>query len=209
MSAHERIPDELKSVESAISALRPTVSRIDRDRLMYELGRQAVADPTTENRVAIPMRGRLAQRAWVAAALLFAGLSLALGARLVLERSAGDARDLSEQLVQQTLAEQDQAPITDAKTTSTSEIAPRARLSADERWMMAIASPNGRAHEALFLRPRRNQLRLEPSAPIVATLGTSQRTDGQAAVEERSRSTPMSLRWNDRDQWQELIDSVH
>jgi len=209
MSAHERIPDELKSVESAISALRPAASRIDRDRLMYELGRQAIADPTTRNRVAIPMSGRLVQRAWVAAALLFACLSLALGARLVMERRSGDARDLSEQLVQQTPAEQDLAPITDVYATSTSDLAPRARLSADERWMMAIASPNGQAHEALFLRPRRKQLRFDPGAPIVATLGTPQRTNGRDAVEERSRSTPMSLRWNDRDQWQELIDSVH
>jgi hypothetical protein len=69
----EKLPDELKAVETALRGLTPAAGAIDRDRLMYLAGRASARQPS-------PKLSRFVWPLTTAALLL---LSLTLGGRVI------------------------------------------------------------------------------------------------------------------------------
>lgn len=197
MSSQERLPAELNAFERALSSLAPAPSRIDRDRLMFELGAQAATEKLTATYIAKQRRWFTPKRAWAAAAVVLACTSLGLVARLSMEKRT---------VTQETLARETRDTVS-AESASTSETKPgmssaptelNARRAANERWLMALASPDARGEGPLRLRPHP----LVMAGASTASAPTTSRPD-----DVDSSSEP--LRWRDRQHWQDWLDTIN
>jgi hypothetical protein len=117
MSA-ERLNDELKAVEAALTSLRPTASTIQRDRLLYLAGRASAA------RVATQRRRKMLAWLWpctTAASLLAAATFGVLWAAdtntQVVERVVYVQVDRQSTVVAHSAATRSSAPFADWQTT--------------------------------------------------------------------------------------------
>jgi len=213
MFSHEGLPEELKAFEAELAALRPVVSRVSRDRLMYRLGVQSALA-----RLAVD-DGGVAQQSpswwqrlhlWQAAALVLACTSLALGALLIaspryidrvvyLPRPAAPPQTLNA-----TGAPLDRAGELDAKQPALTIVAAsRSRLKPNERWLTAMAAPGFDYPQNAELRARAPRIASDPGTPIIAT---DQRhvANPSGKVDRSPGATP--LRWSDHRQWNEFLN---
>jgi len=198
MSSHERLPEELTAFERALSDLAPAPSRIDRDRLMYELGAQAATEKLTAIYIAKQRRWFTPKRVWAAASVMLACTSLGLAVRLAMEMRT---------VTHETLAVETRDTVS-AESASTSETSPgvssspavvNARRAANERWLMALASPDVRGDDTLRLRPH----------PLVMAGASTSPAPITSRPDDDVESSTGPLRWRDRQQWQDWLDTIN
>ena len=207
----EGLPEELTAFEADLSALRPVVSRLNRDRLMYRLGAQAALGRSTSGPSALPAGGLRASlrrpAVWQAAALLMACSTLVLGARLLVapryvDRVIYVARQAGEATSPASTVPNTSPP--GGNTTPIEVAVDRVRPpKTTERWLLAVATPDYRWPGELRARPRRDDS--DPSAPIIAAPAWSNATVGVSSAVHEVRQPAQPLRWNDERAWVELL----
>ena len=169
MFADEGLPEELKAFEAQLASLRPVVSRINRDRLMYRLGAQAALDALDRSRgggASLSMRGWLERpRLWQAAALVLVCTSLALGSLWIASpRTIDRVVYVPRPVVAPDRASDRKVNEQPSRTIAAGN---RARLKADERWLTALAAPGSNNPSHAELRARAPRIASDPGAPIV------------------------------------------
>ena len=208
MSSDERLPEELNSFEHALSGLAPAPSRIDRDRLMFELGVQAASEQLGTSHAIRPRRWFAAEFTWAAAAVLLACTSLGLAVRLSAELRKSGSDALAVQSGDSARSELTASAADDASLVKSPEpLVPALRRKFDAQWL-AVASPASRGNETLRLRPRQRSSWSEASTPVVMTDVTTERDTGNDA-DEPSRVHPVPQRLNNREKWQVWLDSMN
>ncbi|MBX9789062.1 MAG: hypothetical protein K2Y37_09125 [Pirellulales bacterium] len=211
MFRDEGLPEELTAFEAELAALRPVVSRLNRDRLMYRLGAQVALGRSTSGPSALAANGLRASlrrpAVWQAAALLMACSTLVLGARLLIApryvdrvvyvaRQTGEATTRSGVVGENTPVAKNATPVQVASD-------PGRRPKAVDRWLLAVATPDYRWAGELRARPRRDDR--DPSAPILVGHDWSSTAIGAPSAVHDVPHAAQPLRWSDERTWVELL----
>lgn len=208
MSSHERLPEELGSFERALAGLAPAPSRLDRDRLMYELGVQAASAQLAVTAASRLRRWFAAEYVWAAAAVVLACTSLGLAVRLSVELHKSGSDAVVVQSSDSAPSELATPAGVDASLVKSPEnVAPELRRKVDALWL-AVASPASRGNATLRLRPRPLSSWSEASTPVVMANATTDR-DTASNADEPSRARPVPQRLNNREKWQAWLDSIN
>lgn len=214
MSADERMPPELSSFERTLAGLAPAPSRIDRDRLMYDLGAEAAEARLSAAGARGAAGAFLPPRVWAAAATLLACISLGLAARLAVELRGGDRQPLaapsSELVLSPPAATSSPAMREKVEVTSASPLRERSpQMNADERWLMTVANPTTRANNLRRLNARSLRAARDAGEPIVVAEAALDSARATSAPDDGSSASRATLRWTDRQQWRDFLDTVN
>ena len=213
MFADEGLPEELTAFEAQLASLRPVVSHINRDRLMYRLGVQSAlgrlaADGSGSAALASPAWWQH-PHLWQAAALVLACTSLALGSLWIasprtIDRVVYLPRPAAPPQVTGAMeAAFDRTAEVDVKQSSVAITTKRSRLKPNERWLNAMAAPGFDYPQDAELRARAPRIASDPSAPIIVA---DQRYPAAPVDPAEDRPSLPPLRWSDHRQWIELLN---
>ena len=210
MFADEGLPEELTAFEAQLASLRPVVSHINRDRLMYRLGVQSAlgrlaADGSGSAALASPAWWQH-PHLWQAAALVLACTSLALGSLWIASpRTIDRVVYLPRPAASPHNAHAKGAPLDRIVETRVNEqrrpaivAASRSQLQPNERWLNAMAAPGFDYPQSAELRARVPRVASDPGAPIIVA---DQRYPAAPVGPAEDRPSVPPLRWSDHRQW--------
>ncbi len=213
MFADEGLPEELTAFEARLASLRPVVSRINRDQLMYRLGVQSAL-----GRLAADGAGSVAPaspvwwqrpRLWQAAALVLACTTLTLGSFLV---ASPRYVDRVVYLPRSVTTPPNALPAPPDRVGDPQVEEPpfhlivagnRSRLKPNERWLTALAAPGSRYSQNAELRARVPRIASDPGAPILVI---EQRHPDTADSRIADQADAPLLRGSDHRQMIELLN---
>ncbi|MBX3414538.1 MAG: hypothetical protein KF708_17760 [Pirellulales bacterium] len=212
MSSHERLPQELSNFERILAGLAPAPSRIDRDRLMFELGVQSATAPLAASPGGRPSRWISPAGVWAAAAVLLACTSLGLAMRLAAAlRQADDATTIAAQTDGPTPFID--APVNSVAMSVTRDAAERttarATRSVEEYWLLRVSNPGLRGGDAWRVRPSSSRSLIEPGTPLIVAEARPDLQESASGHPRLPDPQPIPRRLNDRQQWQDWLETFN